>query len=181
MTWMRCFGGELVAPEFPIVETWRDFVTDQARLARVRFLSVGVDFGDRTRADAYDTMRLDSGAPFSIIPYSVWQQRQLPWQPLGTEFYTPQGQLDQHALTWLGVPCFFGELRIRLVDEFIQRSRFLRLVAKLPTHAVASHLEHMALLGCNFLADNSLPMTLDPAHRTNAGIFTNVVGHITVL
>jgi hypothetical protein len=61
-----------VAPEFPIVEGWRDFVTDQVRLARARFLSVGVDFGDAISAKTVDTLRIDSGAPFSIVPYSVW-------------------------------------------------------------------------------------------------------------
>jgi hypothetical protein len=104
----------------------------------------------------------------------------LSWQLLGTEFYTRQGQLDRQALSWLGVPCSFGELKIRLVDEFSQRSRFLRLVAKLPTQPVTSHMERVALLGCNFLVDNSLRMTIDPAGRTNAGIFTNIVGHLTV-
>src|SRR5205807_6415542 len=97
-------------------------------------------------------MRIDSGAPFSVVPYTLWHQHRLSWQLLGTELYTPGGQLDCEALTWLGVPCSFGELKIRLVDEFRHRSRFLRLVAKLPVQPVASHLERVALLGCNFLA-----------------------------
>jgi hypothetical protein len=170
----------VVAPDFPIVEVWRDYVTDQARLARARYLRVTVDLLNEFGVGLQRDMRIDTGAPFSIVPYSLWHLRQLSWQLLGTELYTQAGQLDLTALTWQGVPCSFGELRIRLVDEFQQRSRMLRLVAKLPIRPVALHAENIALLGCNFLVDNSLPMMINPARRTNAGIFTNIIGHLTV-
>jgi len=125
-------------------------------------------------------VRLDTGAPFGIVPYSLWHNDNLSWQPLGTEFYTPTGQLERNALTWLGVPCFFGELQVRLLDEFGQRSRLLRLVAKLPLRPVVSHLEYTALLGYNFLTDNSVSMVVNPHHRVNAGALTNIVGHLTI-
>lgn len=169
-----------MAPDFPIIEIWRDYVTDQGRLARARGLQVDVDLLNESGRSIERKMRIDSGAPFSIVPYSVWHQRQLSWQPLGTEFYTAGGQLEREALTWLGVSCFFGELKLRLVDEVQRRSRVLRLVAKLAMRPVASHMENTALIGCNFLNDNSIKMTVDPARRTNAGIFTNIVGCLTV-
>ena len=73
-----------------------------------------------------ELMRLDTGAPFSVVPYTLWHDGALPWQPLGTEFWTQAGLQDRGALLWQGIPCQFGELQIRLVDEVNQRSRPLR-------------------------------------------------------
>jgi hypothetical protein len=169
-----------MAPDFPIVEIWRDYVTDEGRLARARGLLVDGELLNESGTWIERNMRIDTGAPFSILPFSLWHRYQLAWQPLGTEFYTPGGQFEPEALTWLGMPCFFGELKLRLIDEIRQRSRSLRLVAKLAMRPVAAHMENTALIGCNFLNDNSIKMTVDPAHRTNAGNLTNVVGYLTV-
>jgi len=169
-----------VLPDIPIVEVRRDYTTDHGRLARACYLRVTAVFATRSGGDVERGMRIDTGAPFSIVPYSLWHDVDLSWQPLGTEFYTPVGVRDPDALAWLGVPCLFGLLQVRLQDEFDQRSKPLRLVAKLPLRAARSHLERAALIGCSFLADNSLTMTVAPHRRTNAGALRNIVGHLTV-
>jgi hypothetical protein len=175
----RFWGFEVVLPEIPIIEVRRDFTTD-GRLARACQLRVCTLLVVKSGRETERMMPIDTGAPFSIVPYSLWHGGNLSWQPLGTEFWTPAGVRNHTALTWLGVPCHFGELQIRLIDELNQRSRALRLVAKLPLQPVALHLERAALLGYSFLADNALTMTVTPHRRVNAGIFANIVGHLTI-
>ena len=101
-------------PDIPIVEVRRDYTTDHGRLARACYLRVTAVFATRSGGDVERGMRIDTGAPFSIVPYSLWHDVDLSWQPLGTEFYTPAGVRDPDALAWLGVPCLFGLLQVRL-------------------------------------------------------------------
>jgi hypothetical protein len=79
-----------------------------------------------------------------------------------------------------GFPCVFGEAQVRLLDEFDQLSRYLRVVAKFVTQPLPRAWEGVALLGYSFLLDNSLPMDLNPRNRRNAGNINNIVGHLTV-
>jgi hypothetical protein len=155
-------------------------MTDQGRLARACRFIVRVAFTDQIRGKFWRDAILDTGAPFSVLPYSLWHGQNLACSPLGSQFLTPSGQPDPEALKWLGIACEFGETKAALVDEAPRHSRALRLIAKLPLSVLASHLEGEIILGCNFLADNSLTLTVHPGSRTTAGSFLNVVGFLTL-
>jgi hypothetical protein len=169
-----------VLPSIPIQEERKDFMTDQARLARACHLFVRMVLSDPIRGSFETKPRLDTGAPFSIIPYSLWHGRNLSWSPLGSQFLSLGGRIDPTALTWLGVPCTFGELKVVLRDEADQPSRPLRLIAKLPQAVLPGHMEKVAILGYNFLMDNYITLTVNPTSRTTAGNLANVVGFLTV-
>jgi hypothetical protein len=99
---------------------------------------------------------VDTGAPFSVLPFSLWHDQYLSWQALGNQFLVG-GQPDIAALAWLGVPCQFGETQVRLLDERTgTRSSSLTLRAKFPVATVPYHMEKEALAGNNFVIDNYL-------------------------
>lgn len=167
-------------PHIPIQEQRKDFMTDQARLARACHLFVRMVFSDGVQGPFKENVRLDTGAPFSILPYTLWHGRNLVCTPLGNQFLTLGGRLVPTALTWLGVPCVLGEIKVVLIDEADQPSRPLRLIAKLPQSVLPGHMERVALLGYNFLLDNPISLSVDPASRVQAGPLANVVGFLTL-
>jgi hypothetical protein len=126
------------------------------------------------------TARLDTGAPFSILPYTFWNNNQLPWQELGHQLLTNAGLPLPHALDWQGVPSLLGVVQVRLVDEANNLSRVLRVIAKFPTTRLPAFAERAVLLGYNFLEDNALILNLNPRNRRNVGNVNNVVGFLTV-
>lgn len=168
-----------VAINIPVWEQRKDFMTDQARLARACRPLVKTQFVSRTGGPFECPALIDTGAPFSVVPFSIWNDENLAWQLLGHQLLTLAGQLDQEALTWLGVPCYFGEVRVALLDESKKRTRSLHLIGKLPCAATSSHLESQVILGYNFLADNSLTLILHPASKQTIGSLANVAGFLT--
>jgi hypothetical protein len=56
----------------------------------------------------------------------------------------------------------------------------LRLIAKLPQAILPGYMEKVAILGYNFLMDNPITLTVNPASRATAGNLANVVGFLTV-
>ncbi|MGH7226179.1 MAG: hypothetical protein ACRELF_23435, partial [Gemmataceae bacterium] len=101
-------------------------MTDQGRLARACRLLVEMELFDRMRGWFRQDAILDTGAPFSIVPFSLWNGRNLSWTPLGSQLFTSQGRPDPDALKWLGVSCELGVTHIALVDETNRASRSLR-------------------------------------------------------
>jgi hypothetical protein len=155
-----------------------DYMTDHARLARARRFVVQAEFVDQVHGPFRMHPMIDTGAPFSVIPFSIRHRPKLEYTPLGDLFTTLEGEPEPSALAWLGVPCELGEVKVTLVDELKNRSRSLRMVAKLPRSPVASHMEKTVVVGCSFLADNNLTLTLHPASRTTLGSLTDVVGFL---
>ena len=117
---------------------------------------------------------VDPGAPFSVLPFSLWHDRNLPWTPLGHQLTRQGGQVPE-ALEWQGVACDLGETSVHLIDlqAGIQAGPFL-VVAKFPRQRLPrANLETIALLGMNFLTDNLLRLVLD-------GTKGVLVGHLSV-
>jgi hypothetical protein len=105
---------------------------------------------------------VDTGAPFSVLPYSLWHDRSIAWTPLGSQLTQLASQTTE-TLEWQGTPCDLGEAALHLVDlqTQVQAGPFL-VVAKFPRQPQArSNLETIALLGMNFLTDNFLRLLLD--------------------
>jgi len=166
--------------DIPLRERRKDYMTDQGRLARARRPFVQVEFTDQVQGYFRRAVMVDTCAPFSVLPYSLWHDKNLWWQPLGSQLQTLTGQPDPEALKWCGVPCLLAETQAVLVDEAGQRSRFCRMVAKFLTTLLPRQLESSIILGYNFLFDNSITMKLHPASPITVGSFSNVVGFLTV-
>ena len=99
--------------------------------------------------------------PFSVVPFSLWQEQNLTWNPLASQFLRGDNQLDAAALTWQDVPCRLGEIPIRLVDQQGDtRSKPLLLTAKFALSRIPSALEKEAILGESFIVDNSLTLSM---------------------
>jgi hypothetical protein len=116
---------------------------------------------------------VDSGAPFSVLPYSLWHDRNLSWTSLGRRLTRQGGQVSD-PLKWQGEDCSLGQTSVSLIDRRTsqQTGPFL-LVAKFVDRPLAdSRLEMLAVLGMNFLADNDLRSVLD-------GTGGDLVGYIS--
>src|SRR5580704_15042091 len=77
--------------------------------ARIRFIDQSGSLTSYTRC------LVDSGAPLSVIPFTLWQALNLQWQHLGSQL-TLQGRPVPKALDWLSVPCDLGVVSGYLVN-----------------------------------------------------------------
>src|SRR5205807_3720349 len=99
-------------PHFPIEEVRQDLMTDAGRLARTCHLKVRVEWLT-VSGTLRGEVRLDTGAPFSIVPYSLWHDNDLSWQILGQRLLNLGGAPLPGTLNWQGIPCVFGEAQVR--------------------------------------------------------------------
>ncbi len=157
----------------PIHEKWAEFCTDLGVTVRASrpFVRIELINGDGAtfRANAI----LDTGAPFSVIPFSIWHDREIPWQILGSRL-SRQDKQDTAALVWLGVDCRLGETPLILSDKPGGiRSRPMRVIAKFPLSKVSSHLEKEVILGYNFFRENRLEWILKDS--LDGGVGTIIV------
>ena len=155
-------------------------MTDQGRLARACRLLVRIELFDRVYGRFQQDAILDTGAPFSLFPFFVWNSQNLNWTPLGSQLLTAQGQSVPDALKWLGISCDLGVTQITLVDETNRPTRFLRTIAKFPRAPLPVRFEKATILGYGFLLDNALTLTVEPASRASVGNLANVVGSLAL-
>lgn len=167
-------------PNIPIREERKDFMTDQGRLARACRLLVEMELFDRMHGRFRQDAMLDTGAAFGVFPFSLWNSHNLSWTPLGSQMLTLQGHPDPDALKWLGISCELGAAQIALIDETNRPSRPLRIVGKFVRSPLPARFEKYVILGYQFLMDNSLTLTVEPASRASIGNIANVVGFLTV-
>ena len=117
---------------------------------------------------------VDTGAAFSVLPYSLWHHRNLSWTPRGRRL-THQGGQVSDPLKWQGEDCSLGDTSVSLIDRHtnVQTGPFL-LVAKFVDRRLPDpRLEMIAVLGVNFLADNDLRLILE-------GVGGNLTGYVSV-
>jgi hypothetical protein len=158
---------------FPFLERVIEFRTDLGVVVRACRSYLTFEFGDGTGGSIQWLAIIDSAAPFSVLPFTLWHDNKLPWQRLGSHL-TRNDRPDRAALTWLGVPCELGETQVALVDKATDsRSRPLRLLAKFALARVSSPAEKEALLGYSFVSDNSLTLSMK-------GVAGKIVGSLTV-
>lgn len=146
-----------------------EFVTDlQVTVwARRAFVEARFD-AQNGPPTAFDTF-VDLGAPFGMVPYSLWHSRRLRWTPLGTQLIRA-GKPVPGALSWQGVPCELGETDLYLIDlDSGIRTGPHRLVAKFPRRRLPPAAENAAILGMNFLADNDIRLMLAGSHGAVSG------------
>jgi hypothetical protein len=58
---------------------------------------------------------VDTGAPFSVLPYALWHGCNLQWSPCGTQLLR-QGGKAYEPLHWRRVSCSLGETTVHLFD-----------------------------------------------------------------
>jgi hypothetical protein len=146
--------------DIPLLERAIEFRTDLGSVVRAVRPYVPVEFIDGAGNLFHWLAMLDSGAPFSVLPYTLWQEHNIIYNLLGSQLLRGN-KLDATALTWQGMPCRLGEIPIRLVDQRANtRSRPLLLTAKLVLSRIPSSLEKEAIIGANFLVDNSLALSM---------------------
>jgi hypothetical protein len=139
-------GVDYVSDQGSTLRAWRAFV-------EVRFIVPG---GGQIPFECF----VDPGAPFSVVPYSLWHVRRLTWTCLGRQLTRP-GKRQHGALTWQGVACELGSTSVYLLDLATGiRNGPYSLTAKFVRQRLPS-LESAAILGMNFLADNDLRLLLD--------------------
>jgi hypothetical protein len=150
---------DLVSDLSAPVCAWRTFV--QAR------------FRDVAGNDVAFSCAVDSGAPFSVIPYSLWHDRNLQWQALGSQLLR-NGKVVPNALDWLGVSCQLGTTRVHLADPGRgTKAGPLLVVGKFAQARQArTEYEVTAILGLNFLTDNFGRLAFDAAGGQLAGSFS---------
>jgi len=150
------------------------FITDQGIPA----------FAQRIYADVLLTLQsgrtrslpfvVDTGAPFSVIPWHVWHELGVGWEFWGREFHDESGVVP-NALKWDGIDCDFGGLEVAIIDARTgNRSESQILVAKFPrfdipkSHRVSRPLP---LLGMDFLHTNALRLIIDGRGSALVGEF----------
>ena len=148
-------GVDYVTDQNVTVRAWRAF-------ARVRFVAQN---GLLVRFQAF----VDPGAPFSVIPYSLWHGRRIWWAPLGRQLIR-EGRPSRGGLLWQGVRCDLGTTDIHLLDlDTGIRTGPHRVVAKFARQRLPPAIEHSAILGMSFLADNDIQLVLDGHGADMAG------------
>jgi len=138
-----------------------DYQTEQGEQARAWRAAVDLRFPVATGGELPCLCMIDSGAPFSVLPHSLWSGGRLAWTRWGTHLLTASGRRLARALTWQGLPCALGAIEVDLVDANIRAGPFL-VVAKF-VESVHSNpaMENLALLGLNFVMDNGLRLEMD--------------------
>jgi hypothetical protein len=86
-------------PHFPIEEVRQDLMTDAGRLARACHLKVRLEWLTSSGGLRGET-RLDTAAPFSIVPYTLWHDNALSWQVLGHQLLNLGGTPLPRTLAW---------------------------------------------------------------------------------
>jgi hypothetical protein len=116
---------------------------------------------------------VDSGAPFSVLPYSLWHDRNLSWTSLGRRLIRQGGQVSD-PLKWQGEDCSLGQTSVSLIDRRTsQQTGPFFLVAKFVDRPLPDARQEMiSVLGMNFLTDNDLRLVLD-------GAGGNLVGYVS--
>jgi hypothetical protein len=134
--------------------------------ARARFLDAG-------GSEVAYSCTVDSGAPLSVVPYSLWHDRNLQWQHLGVQL-TRNGKVVPNALDWLGVACHLGTTRMYLLHPGTgtKTGPFLVVGKFAQARQARTEYELTAILGLNFLTDNFGNLTLNGSSGQRSGLFS---------
>ncbi len=100
---------------------------------------------------------VDTGAPLSVVPYEIWQARNLKWASVSASLHGSGGAA---ALTWQGVPCALGEMQVELAGPRVFVAKFG--LQRTPPCDV--------ILGMNFLVDNDLELVLSAVGGSLSGM-----------
>lgn len=149
-----------------------EYVSDRNAHVSAWRAYVEIYFSTKLNAFAPFACIIDSGAPFSVIPYSFWQTYRVIWNPLGQQLAHQNGTAAPNSLRWQDVSCTLGVSNVHILDQYTGKktSRQFIVVAKFADHlSQQNHINMLAILGMNFLADNGLRLELDGTGNSMAG------------
>lgn len=154
-------------PFFPVVEKAKEYILDDMHSVRAYRLIAYLGLNGKSLPQDSIEVAIDTGAPFSVLPYGIWAHGNLemqlpPGRSLRTVVAGAPGPEVPEELTWLGVQCVMGHLRASLVDEGGRRSQSFTMLAKLPLAPLRPSLEKLILLGQHFFAFNRLALLAQP-------------------
>jgi len=149
-------------PIIPLQMSSVTYRSDQNAIVEARRIYARTNFTAQSGADVYFRSIVDSGAPFSVLPHSLWHQQKLRWTRLGGTALTRVALPATEQLIWQGVACELGETNVFLLDlaSGVQTGPH-RVVGKFVQQSVAGEFETTALLGLNFLADNAIRFAVE--------------------
>lgn len=149
-------------PTIPLQVRTVAYRSDQQVLVEARRVYARTHFISQNGAEVYFRSIVDSGAPLSVLPYSLWHQQSLRWTRLGGATLTRVGLPATEQLVWQGTPCELGETTVFLLDlaSGVQTGPH-RVVGKFVQQPVSGESETTALLGLNFLVDNAIRHALE--------------------
>jgi hypothetical protein len=106
-----------------------------------------------------------------VLPFSLWHDWNVPWNPLGQQLATHQGRQTPEPLKWQDVDCSLGDTYVHLIDpQSLMKAGPFPVVAKFASQRSRQpHLELSAVLGMNFLTDDRLRLVLDGTGGSLAG------------
>lgn len=161
-------------PGFPVQIRRVDYTTQQGDLVTAWRPFVRIGFQTTAGADIPYRLLIDSGAPFNVVPFSLWSVRQLRWTRLASQLRGRHSS-PQDPLTWQGVPCALGAAVVHLKDPLSRRTigPYL-LVGKFPERPAGPGVEGVAVLGVNFLTDHSERLELDGDGGVLTGSFPDL-------
>jgi hypothetical protein len=156
-----------MAPYFPVFEQRETFESDEARFFTSYRLKTFLQFFGRIGAPDSTEVIIDTGAPFSVVPFSLPKEQSLhpDLVPLGTHLTALKNGKPINAsapIKWQDAYCDLGQMNVVLVDEVGRRSPLLLFVGKFPRTKTKSPLEKAILLGMDFFARNKLTLMVQP-------------------
>jgi hypothetical protein len=139
-----------------------DYCSDKNTVVSACRTSAHCDFVTQSATKVFFSCLVNTGAPFSVLPYSLWHDRNLQWTRCGSQLRRQPGRSFE-PLQWQGVSCSLGETSVYIFDQgtsalagpFAVVGKFVN--SRIPD----ARLEMTAVLGLNFLADNRLRLTVD--------------------
>jgi hypothetical protein len=149
-------------PTIPLQVRSVAYRSDQQVLIEARRVYARTHFVAQNGTEVYFRSIVDSGAPFSVLPYSLWNLQNLRWTRLGGAVLSRVVQSGTEQLVWQGVPCELGETSVFVLDlaTGVQTGPH-RVVGKFVQQPVSGESETTALLGLNFLVDNAIRHALE--------------------
>jgi hypothetical protein len=92
-----------------------DYLSDQNVAASAWRAYAPALFITPTGAPVSYSCIVDPGAPFSVLPFSLWHDCNLQWHALGQQLFR-QGSQVAEPLEWQGVACSLGDTSVQIVD-----------------------------------------------------------------
>lgn len=161
-------------PNIPVQVSSIDYVSDLNVSVQAQRVYARSHFVALSGLQVYFRSIVDTGAPLSVVPYSLWHGQNLRWNRLGGQVPTRAGQTVTEQLLWQNVPCLLGETTVFLLDlsAGLQTGPH-RVVGKFVEQPVAGEFETTAVLGLNFVRDNRIRLLLE-------GTGLSLTGHLVV-
>ena len=161
-------------PNIPVHVSSIDYVSDLNVPVQALRVYARSHFVAQSGLQVYFRSIVDTGAPLSVVPYSLWHGQSLRWNRLGGQVLTRAGQTVSETLLWQNVPCVLGETSVFLMDLALGvQTGPHRVVGKFVEQPVAGEFEKTAVLGLNFLKDNRIRLVLE-------GTGLSLTGHLAV-